>query len=382
MQFLLDLDELKKLRHELHQNAELSNNEENTARIIKNYLSQYNPDEIIDNIGGHGLVAVFKGEKEGKNIGFRADMDALPIDEHLLMDHSSKTQNVAHKCGHDGHMTMVAGLAPYLHKNKPKYGNVYLVYQPAEETGEGAQRVNKSLKDRGIMLDYLFGLHNLPGFVQGEIVSKAGTFAAASKGMVISLFGETSHAAEPENGKSPVLAVSEIISEMTNVHNNNLFSALTLATVIHIQMGEIAFGTTPGYAEVRITLRAMDDYDMSKLTTLAEDSVAESAKKYKLDFKINYTETFTATENTEEIFETLKEAARSKDIVFNHIEKPFKWSEDFGQYKNNTKTGFFGLGAGIEMPSLHNKEYDFPDEITETGVNMYIGLIEHIAKNV
>ncbi|MBK6266803.1 amidohydrolase [Marivirga sp. S37H4] len=382
MPFSPDLDELKTLRQELHQNAELSNHEKKTAEIIKHYLSKYDPDEIIENIGGYGLVAIFKGKKKGKNIGIRADMDALPIAEHLELTYSSTTENVAHKCGHDGHMTMVSGLAAYLHANKQEFGDVHLLYQPAEETGEGAERISKGLTEKNIQLDYLFGLHNLPGFAKGEIVSKKGTFAAASKGMVIKLTGDTSHAAEPENGRSPVLAISRIIAEMTDAHKNHSFSALTLATVIHVQMGEIAFGTTPGYGEVRITLRAMEDNDMNQLTHIAENLVKESAEEYGLDHDISYIESFPATENSEALFETIKEVALSKDMTFNEIEKPFKWSEDFGHFKKITQTGFFGLGAGESTPGLHNKEYDFPDDITENGLQMYIGLIEHLAKNV
>lgn len=382
MQFLPNLDDLKKLRHQLHQYAEVSNNEKVTSQIIKNRLAHYKPDEIIENVGGHGLVALFKGEKEGKNIGIRADMDALPIDEFVDLEYASKTKNVAHKCGHDGHMTMVTGLGEYLQKNRPENGNVYLVYQPAEETGEGAERVIKSLNQHNIKLDYLFGLHNLPGFEKNLVVSKKNIFAAASKGMVIKLTGETSHAAEPENGKSPALAISKILTEMTTLHKKKTFSALTLATVIHATMGEIAFGTSPGYGEVRVTLRAMEDKDMKELTKLAEEIAESAAKESSLQLDISYIESFPSTENSVPVFETLKKVARLKKIAFKEIDNPFKWSEDFGHFKEITQTGFFGLGAGESMPSLHSKEYDFPDDILETGIAMYIGLIEEFTSNV
>ncbi|PTB96745.1 amidohydrolase [Marivirga lumbricoides] len=316
MQFTPDLDDLKKFRHQLHQHAETSNNEAFTSNIVKKKLEEYYPHKIIENVGGHGLVAIFKGKNPGKNVGIRADMDALPIDEFLDLPYGSITSNVAHKCGHDGHMTMVTGLGDYLQKNQPEYGDVYLIYQPAEETGEGAARVIKSLKALNIHLDYLFGLHNLPGVEKNLIVSKKSIFAAASKGMVIKLTGETSHAAEPENGKSPGLAIAKIITEITNLHKNHTFSSLTLATVIHTVMGEIAFGTSPGYGEVRVTLRAMQDKDMHELTNLAEDIVIQAAKENQLKQDISYIESFPSTENSEYIFETLQKSCPLKKYSF------------------------------------------------------------------
>ncbi len=382
MQFLPDLNSLEELRKELHQNAELSNEEKITAQILKTYVSQFNPDQLIENMGGYGVVAVFKGASEGKNIGFRGDMDALPIDEFLDIPHGSKTEHVAHKCGHDGHVTMVAGLAQYLSKNRPEKGNIYLIFQPAEETGEGAERISKGLLKHEIKLDYLFGLHNLPGYAKGEIVTKENTFAAASKGMVIKLTGQTSHAAEPEKGNSPAMAISTIIAELTNLHMRNSFSDLTLATVIHALLGEIAFGTTPGYGEIRVTLRAMLDADMKHLTELAENIARQTGKSHDLEVEVSFTEVFPATENSNEVYTAIKEVAKQKNLPFTTIEQPFRWSEDFGQYKAVTQTGFFGLGAGEDMPNLHNREYDFPDDITIHGLNMFIGLIEFCNQDV
>jgi amidohydrolase len=274
-------------------------------------------------------------------------------------------------------MTMVAGIAAYLHQNPVEKGNIYLVFQPAEEIGEGAARINKGLKQLDIQLDHLFGLHNIVGYPKGQVLTKTGTFAAASRGMVIKLFGRTSHAAEPEYGISPVIAMAEITTKMTIAHITNPFSDLTLATVIHSELGEIAFGTSPGYGEVRITLRAMKDADMQKLIDFAENLVDEQAKKEQLEYEISYTEIFPSTENTEEAFEIMKAATEFTEVDFKQLDKPFKWSEDFGQYKLQMKTGFFGIGAGVDTPHLHDEYYDFPDDIILSGIKMYVGLIKY-----
>ncbi|MGJ3236130.1 amidohydrolase [Marivirga sp.] len=377
MALKLDVEELVKLRHRLHANAEVSNQEEKTAKIIVEFLKEFNPDEIWENIGGFGVIALFKGKEDGQNIGFRADLDALHIEETIHLEYESKTPHVSHKCGHDGHMAMVAGIASYLKKNLLNRGNVYLIFQPAEETGEGAERINKGLKELDIHLDYLFGLHNLPDYPKGEIFTKTGTFAAASRGMVIKLFGKTSHAAEPEYGISPVIAMAKITTEMTQIHRTVNFSDLTLATVIHSELGEIAFGTSPGYGEVRITLRSMKDEDMSVLIDEAESLAHKYCEVEGLGCEISYTEVFPSTVNTEEAFEIMQKSATSMDVKFKQLQTPFKWSEDFGQYKLQYKTGFFGIGSGEDCAHLHDEFYDFPDEIIEPGLKMYIGLMKN-----
>lgn len=375
MNLKLDLNPLIALRHELHSNAEVSNHEERTAIIIANFLKKYNPDQLWEGVGGHGVIALFNGKEEGSSIGLRADMDALHIAETISLEYGSKTPHTAHKCGHDGHMTMVAGIADYLQGNPVEKGKLYLIFQPAEENGEGAERINKALVHLDINLDYLFGLHNLPEFPKGQILSKSGTFSAASRGMVVKLHGKTSHAAEPEFGISPVIAMAKITTQMTSLHKELDLPDLVLATVIHAELGEIAFGTSPGYGEIRVTLRAMNDEDMDVLIEEAEKLVEHHCENESLGCEFSYTEVFPSTQNSEEALEIMSQAASNANLDFDLLNKPFKWSEDFGQYKLQYKTGFFGLGAGYDCPHLHDEFYDFPDDILEFGIKMYAALI-------
>jgi metal-dependent amidase/aminoacylase/carboxypeptidase family protein len=199
--------------------------------------------------------------------------------------------------------------------------------------------------------------------------------------MVIKLKGQTSHAAEPENGVSPAIAFSNIIQGLTNLTEKSKFHHLVLSTVIHAKMGEIAFGTSPGYAEIRATLRAYKDEELDKLITLAEELVIKESEEHGLIYKLEYTESFPTTENSEDILKLLKDTAGEQSLNFKEKEEPFKWSEDFGHYKRITKSGFFGLGAGTDCPMLHNDTYDFPDEIIADGIRMYTGLIQFFEAN-
>ena len=274
------MDELKRLRQELHKNPELSNNESDTALRLKFFLSRCKPDDLIQGIGGEGILAVYNGAEPGPDVLFRADMDALPIIETNELNYTSVKKGVAHMCGHDGHMAILSGLAVSLSHNRPKRGRALLLFQPAEETGEGAFRALKDINMRGFNPEFAFALHNMPRYPKGAVLINHGTFAAASKGMVIKLFGKSSHAAEPEKGLSPALAVARTIEGLVQLSKSvRLFHGYVLLTVIYAKLGEVAFGTTPGYAEVCATLRAFNNEDMHLLTKFSEELVRKVAQE-------------------------------------------------------------------------------------------------------
>jgi len=370
-----NLSEYIKLRHLLHKSAEVSGNEKKTNEILNEYLSKTSPDMQIPEIGGYGLAAVYQGERAGKTILIRADIDALPIPETIAPPYASDTPGVAHKCGHDGHSTILYSIADYLKENKPLSGRVVLLFQPAEETGEGAKRVIEDEKFNNLIPDFVFGFHNLPGFNLHEIIMKEGVFAAASRGYICKLFGKTSHAAEPENGISPAMALSEIIADTYKIYESDKFSELTLLTIIHARLGEVAFGTSPGYAEYMATLRAYLNDDIEKLNSILTTVVSEKCKKYNLKFEESLTEVFPATVNNPELDKSVMEICKELDFARSYIEKPFKWSEDFGHFCEKFPAYYFGIGAGKNRSALHNTDYDFPDEIIPTGRKMLIGLI-------
>lgn len=192
--------QLIELRKELHKYPELSGKESQTAKRIIEFAKRFNPDEIISKVGGEGVLVIFEGEQKGKTILIRCDLDALPIDEENAFEHKSVYENISHKCGHDGHMSIVSGLIPILSENKIKKGKVVLLFQPAEETGQGASLVLSDAKFTKLKPDFAFALHNLPGFKKNQIIIKKDVFASASKGLIIRLKGKTSHAGEPERG--------------------------------------------------------------------------------------------------------------------------------------------------------------------------------------
>ncbi|MCD6091267.1 MAG: amidohydrolase [Bacteroidales bacterium] len=372
------IKEIIALRREIHKYPEVSNDEHHTAERIINFIKNYNPDEII-RLGKTGILFVFKGNERGKTLMFRSELDALPIKERTEAEYKSVNDNISHACGHDGHMAVLSGLARKISKNRPQKGEVFLLFQPAEEVEQGARDIIENPKFINIKPDYIFALHNVPGFEKHKIILKKGSFASGSKGMTIKLTGKTAHAAEPENGISPANAISQIINKLQELRENkSLFSDFILLTIINIQLGEISFGTSPGYAEMRITLRAFENKDMKLLTSFCEKIIWEISNAEKLSCEISYNEVFPATVNNDQCVDIVEQSAKQIDLKVEHLNTPFKWSEDFGYYTEKYNACFFGLGSGLSQPQLHNPDFDFPDDIIETGINVFYQIYKKI----
>jgi amidohydrolase len=373
------MKELQNLRHQLHTAAEKSGTEENTAEIVGRYLDDFKPDQVIRGLGGHGIAAVFAGSAPGPRLLIRCELDALPIPETIKLDYGAKAVGVAHKCGHDGHMTIVLGLASVLHALPPRKGSVVLLFQPAEEIGKGAGRVIEDSRFTEITPDYCFALHNLPGFARHRIIVREGFFAAASRGLIVKLRGATSHAAEPEKGNSPTTAVAQLIhcfSSMPQFYTG--LHEASKVTVIHSRIGEIAFGTSPGEAEVMATLRTYDQDVMERLSGKCLDMAEGIARAHGLAYEIEWDEEFPATVNNADCAGLIKKCASHLNLDIYEPEKPFPWSEDFGNFTSFYPGALFGLGAGEDHPVLHHPTYDFPDEIIDTGVKMFEGVIREL----
>lgn len=374
-----DIQHLINFRQTLHQNPELSGSEEYTAEALKRMIIRYQPDDVIDGLGGYGVAFIFKGKDEGPTVLFRADMDALPIVETNIFDYSSRTKGVAHQCGHDGHMAILVGVAEQISMNRPKKGKVVLLFQPSEETGDGALAVMNDYNFKRIEPDFCFALHNIPGYKKGTILLKNGTFSAASQGLVVKLKGKTSHAAEPEKGVSPAIALAQIIEQITDLPNQSgLFSDFVLATIVHAKLGERTFGTTPGTAEIMITLRSFTDEDMAILIEQSERVINAISKEHKLDVRINNRDIYPIMDNNPALVSIVNDAAKKAKLNTNKLSQPFPWAEDFAHFSHKYKSMMFGLGAGEDSPKLHNADYDFPDEIINEG----IGIFTHIYTDI
>lgn len=373
------MEELIQLRKFLHQNPEVSGNESKTAQRILDFLSKYKPNQVIKNIGGQGVLAIYKGKETGKSILFRCELDALAIQETNSFDYKSKFDGVSHKCGHDGHMAILCGLAKKIDQNPLEKGTVFLLFQPSEEDGNGAKRVLNDFKFKEINPDFAFALHNLPSYPKHQIIVKENTFTCAVNSMIIQLEGKTSHAGEPENGINPALAIAEIITLFNSKINNDITSEnYCLITPIHINMGEKAYGVSAGYGEAHFTIRSNSNVQMRIIESNLEENVKEIASKFNLKIKMGWTQSFQANENNIEAVNYIRKAATSNNLNILEKELPFTFGEDFGLFTQKYKGAMLGLGSGEKTPALHNPDYDFPDEVIDTGITLFYQIAKEI----
>jgi amidohydrolase len=367
------------LRKELHTNPELSGKEFETAKRILAFLKKNSPDEIITEVGITGIIAIYKGHKPGKTVLFRCELDALPIEEINTFEHKSVTKGISHKCGHDGHMAILCGLASQLSKNRPETGNVILLFQPAEEDGTGAQKVFTDSKFPSLKPDFVFALHNLPGFPKNQIVVKNGTFTCAVNSIIIQLNGKTAHAGEPEKGINPALAIAAITTQFnTSIQTDISKENYCLITPIYIKMGKKAYGVSAGAGEIHFTVRSNSNLQMRKIKTVLENNAQAIANEYQLECNIDWTQSFEANENNETAVDYIKKAAEINHFDLLEKEYPFSWGEDFGLFTQQYPGAMFGLGSGENTPALHNPDYDFPDEIINTGVSVFYQISKQI----
>jgi amidohydrolase len=373
------LDTLIDLRRSLHRCPELSNSEQITPEIVVSFLSQCHPHDLLTHIGGSGIAAVYSAQTDGPTLMFRAELDALPIDESSDIPYRSTKKGVAHKCGHDGHMTIVAGLCALLHRRPPQKGRVVLLFQPAEENGQGARQVLADPRFKALNPDYVFALHNLPGKVFGKVYLKSDTITCASIGMTIRIEGRSAHASHPEQGLSPAGAMCDLVRRLPQLaHEPAMQKTFSLVTVVHARLGEEAFGTSPGTAKILATLRSDSDAVLDRLKQKAVEWVDHRTRTEGLRTRIDWTDDFAAGVNHKAAAQLVARAAKAAGQPVAWIKKPFRWSEDFGQFTANVPGALFVLGAGENVSALHSPDYDFPDDLIEPGLTILWQIIDQL----
>jgi amidohydrolase len=373
------ISSLVALRKDLHQHPELSGMEKQTAKRIYDFLMANGATEIITNIGGNGLAAVITFSSEGPVIAFRCEMDALPIHEINEFAHRSEHEGVSHKCGHDGHTAILSGLIFWLKQQTFRRGKVILLFQPAEETGTGAEAVLKDTKFLQLSPDYIFALHNLPGEETNTIIRIQNIFSGTVQSMSIHLKGKIAHASEPENGINPAIAIAELIRAFDKLNvANTADAAFALLTPVYMNLGEKAYGISAGKGELHYTFRTWTEEEMQKLKKNLQNIINEVCKIHSLQFSINWFDYFPAVVNDDECNTLIAQAANTNGLKTITKPVPMKWGEDFGWFSKKYKTGLFGVGAGLTTPALHHEDYDFPDELIPTGIKMFTTIIKEI----
>ncbi len=379
---------IQAIRRDIHAHPELCFEEQRTSDVIAKQLQSWGI-EIHRGLGKTGVVGIIPGNLgEGRKIGLRADMDALPLQEHNHFEHASVHAGKMHACGHDGHVAMLLGAAQYLASNRNFKGTVYLIFQPAEEGGGGAREMIRDGLFDLFPCDAVFGMHNWPGIPVGEFAVTPGPMMASSNEFVITVKGKGGHAALPHNSADPVFAASQMIGALQAIITRNkrpVDAAVLSITQFHA--GD-ASNIIPDSAWIGGTVRTFTnevlDLIEKRLNEIAHSVAQAFDCEAEVEFLRNYPPTINHPKETDFAISVMKELVGEQKV--NPRIDPTMGAEDFA-YMLQAKPGcyvFIGngdgdhrsQGHGLGPCQLHNPCYDFNDKLLPLGSTYWVKLVE------
>lgn len=375
------LPRLREVRHDLHRHPELGFEERRTQGVVRAWLEEhgYAPSACA----GTGLVADLHPDVRAPTIALRADMDALPIHETLDIPYRSVHDGVAHKCGHDGHTTILLGVAALLARARSSiaHGNVRLLFQPAEEgvRGGGARVMVAEGALEGV--SEIYGQHNWPGFPKGEIRVAAGPVMAREYKFRIELRGRGGHASQPQTTRDPVTAGAQMVLALNAIAARGIGHAGGgVLSVTAFQSGS-ATNVIPATARLLGTVRALDEELGGRMVERLREVVAGTAGAMGVEAELELVEGFPVLVNDPDCAHAVRAAAggvvgesRVRDRGL-----PLAASEDFAYYTQRIPGAYFFVGAGIDgedTPSCHHPEFDFDDDLLEPAIRTFVRIVE------
>ena len=379
---------IQEIRRNIHAHPELRFEENRTSQLVAEALSSWGI-EVFRGLGKTGVVGRLVGDLgPGKMIGLRADMDALPLQEHNTFSHSSQNPGKMHACGHDGHTAMLLGAAEYLSNHRDFKGSVIFIFQPAEEGGAGAREMIKDGLFKQFPCDAVFGLHNWPGLAEGNFGVTTGPMMASSNTFEITIKGKGGHAALPHNSADPVLTGVQVVQALQSIVTRNkrpVDAAVLSVTQFHA--GETS-NVIPDSAFIGGTIRTFTlevlDLMEQRLREIAEHTANAFDCHAEIIFSRNYPPLINHAKEVRFAGEVMKELVGEEQVDMDI--DPTMGAEDFA-FMLLEKPGcyvFLGNGDGDHRSvchgmgpcHLHNPSYDFNDALIPVGVSYWVKLAQ------
>lgn len=366
--------EILEIRRTLHENPELSMFEYNTTNLILDTLKNTNI-QLNKCSNGTGVIGILEGSGKGPTLGIRADIDALPITEETELSFSSKNNGIMHACGHDIHTSVLLGTAIVLDKLRDSFkGTIKFIFQPAEETMQGA----KFMIEEGVLnvpkLDHLICLHVWPFTDAGKISVKHGPIMAAANRFEIEVFGTGGHAAHPHKSVDPIPIAAQIISSLQQIVSRTL---PPLETAV-ITIGQIHGGTADNIIAKKVTIsgtvRTLKTEVSDKIKESMEEISENVAKAFKGSAKVNYYPGSPPVINDNKLVDLLTEVVKENlgEEQFEYLSEPSLGGEDFSFYLEHVDGMLFRLGTRNETEAsqkgLHNPGIIFDEKAISTGI--------------
>ncbi|MBM7455881.1 hippurate hydrolase [Oceanisphaera litoralis] len=361
----------------MHSHPELSMQEADTARYIEQTLRSFGEYEIETGVGKYGIVASLKVGDSDRAIGIRADFDALPIQESNELHYCSKATGVSHLCGHDGHTTMLLAAAKYLAEKKNFNGTVRLIFQPAEETMQGAPAMIEDGLFERFPVDAVFAMHNMPGLEQGKLYFTEGNVMAAVDNWEVVLTGKGGHGAFPELAIDPVVAGSSLVMALQSVVARNVAPAnRAVVTIGSFQAGE-AGNVIAHTATLRLSIRTTTPEDRTMVLDNIKRLVQMQAESFGCTAEIREGVPGAVLINDPEETRKAAQIARETFGDENVCEEgpTYLASEDFAFMLQKQKGTYCFLGNG-DSKFVHHPEYVFNQDIVPIGAAYWVAITE------
>jgi len=367
-------------RHDLHRHPETAYEETRTAAKIAALLHDFGLDEIHTGLAQTGVVGVLHGNRPGKTLGLRADMDALDIHETNTFAHRSQTAGKMHACGHDGHTAMLLGAAEYLSATRDFAGSVVFIFQPAEENIAGGKR----MCDEGLFtrfpVDSVYALHNWPELPAGHIAVHEHEVMASFDLFDIDIHGQGCHGAMPHLGIDSIAIAAQTISALQHIVSRNLDSAeRAVVSVTQIHGGD-TYNILPGTVRLSGGTRAfrpeIRDLLETNIRNTASGIAAALGGRAEIHYQRRYPPTRNHPEAARHIYRVAQTLIGAERVQLNP--PPSMAAEDFAIMLQERPGAYIWLGNGKPHPAavLHSPNYDFNDDILATGASLWIALAQ------
>ena len=379
--------ELQAIRRNIHAHPELCYEETRTSDLVAEKLTAWGIP-VLRGMGITGVVGVIRRGGSLAAIGLRADMDALPMQEFNTFAHASRHDGKMHACGHDGHTAMLLGAAHHLAKHGRFDGTVYVIFQPAEEGGAGAQKMIEDGLFERCPMQAVYGMHNWPGAPTGSFGVTPGPMMASSNEFEVIVRGKGAHAAQPHKGVDPIMVAVQIAqSWQTIVSRNKSPLDAGVLSITQIHAGS-ATNVIPDDATLIGTVRTFTVPVLDLMEQRMRDVATHTAAAFGADVEFNFKRNYPPLIN--HALETAFAVGVMQKIVgienVNASVEPTMGSEDFAfmlQHKpgcyvflGNGDGGHRDTGHGLGPCNLHNPSYDFNDDLLPIGATYWIELAQ------
>ena len=341
------------LRRAIHERPERSGRETATIAAIRAFLEANTTLAVEDRSGW--LLATHREGDGLPEIGFRAELDAIPVE--------GTEDGARHGCGHDGHAAILCGLALML-EGRRTGRNVHLIFQAAEETGEGGRQVCATWPEIA-GLQAVYALHNIPGFPRNHILTRRGCFACASCGLVVRIQGRPAHAAYPAQGANPIELLSRLALETPKMIGDILGGEdrLLMRTLIGLRAGGENFGLSASEGTLCMTLRGHRQADIDALADRIRAAASAGCADAGMTCEFELRDVFPDTTNDDRVYDDAVARFRGAGLPVRELDEPMRWSEDFGWILQRAPGMYFGIGDGEDCPGLHTECFSFDDGI-------------------